>query len=525
MNIKDWLKSKGIEFNNYYYNINVPELIEKSIILREGVLGSNGTLIVKTGERTGRSPNDRFIIKEETSEKNIDWNKINIPAPEDVYFHILDRIKKYIKGKDIFIFDGYVGADPEYRLKIRVVATQAWHSLFSTTLFIRPKPEELSDFEPDFILYACGNLKLEGERDKVRSDTAIILNFKEKVVLICGSNYGGEIKKSIFTVMNYIMPEKDVFPMHCSANVGEKGDTAIFFGLSGTGKTTLSADPSRRLIGDDEHGWSKNGIFNFEGGCYAKVIRLSKISEPLIYNSIRFGSILENVVYDEKTRVVNYDDASITENTRATYPVDYIPGVIIEGRGAHPTNIFFLTADAFGILPPVSKLEPEAAMYHFLSGYTAKVAGTESGINEPQATFSTCFGAPFMPRSPWVYAKMLSEKMKTFKTNCWLINTGWTGGPYGVGKRMSIELTRSIISAALDGRLKNSRFIKIENLNLLIPEKIEGIDSKVLIPENTWENKGLYKEKMRALISMFISNFEKFKIGADPEVIKAGPYL
>ncbi len=323
----------------------------------------------------------------------------------------------------------------------------------------------------------------------VRSSTAIILNFSEKSVLICGSNYGGEIKKSIFTIMNFLLPEKNVFPMHCSANVGKNGDTAIFFGLSGTGKTTLSADPLRRLIGDDEHGWSKNGIFNFEGGCYAKVIRLNKNSEPLIYNSIRFGSILENVVYDPEERIIDYNDGSITENTRATYPVDFIPDVVIDGRGTHPANIFFLTADAFGILPPISRLTPQQAMYHFLSGYTAKVAGTESGINEPQATFSTCFGAPFMPRNPWVYARLLAEKMKEYKTNCWLINTGWTGGAYGTGKRMSIELTRSLISAALDGRLNNIKFVKIEKLNLFVPEKVDGIDSRPLIPENTWTDR------------------------------------
>ncbi len=525
MNLKEWLRVREIGSERYYHNLSVSHLIEASIKKGEGILGANGTLIVRTGERTGRSPNDRFIVREETSEKNIEWNKINIETTIDVYEHVYKRIRNHLRGKEIFVFDGYVGADPEYRLKIRVVAEQAWHALFATTLFIRPKPEEIVDFEPDFTVYACGNLKLESEKDKVKSNTAIILNFKERTILICGSNYGGEIKKSIFTVMNYFMPDKNVFPMHCSANIGERGDTAIFFGLSGTGKTTLSADPARRLIGDDEHGWSDKGVFNFEGGCYAKVIRLSKVSEPLIYNSIRFGSILENVIYDENTRIVNYDDASITENTRATYPVDFIPGVVLEGKGDHPENIFFLTADAFGILPPVSKLEPEMAMYHFLSGYTAKVAGTEAGITEPQATFSTCFGAPFMPRSPWVYAKMLSEKMKRHKASCWLINTGWSGGPYGVGKRMSIELTRSIISAALGGKLQNSKFIRLNNLNLFVPEKIEGIDSRLLIAENTWSDKNLYKEKMKSLIAMFNKNFEKFRSGADSKVIEAGPHL
>lgn len=525
MQIENWLKSKNISYKKLFYNIQVPELVEHSIKNGEGVLGSNGTLIVRTGERTGRSPNDRFIVRDETTEKNIDWNKINLPIEEDVYHHIQNRIRNYLSTRDLYIFDGFVGADRNYRLRIRVVTEQAWHALFATTLFIRPKADELSGFEPDFTVYACGNLRLEGEKDGVKSSTAIILNFKDKSVLICGSNYGGEIKKSIFSVMNYLMPDKGVFPMHCSANVGKSGDTAIFFGLSGTGKTTLSADPSRRLIGDDEHGWSENGIFNFEGGCYAKVIRLSKKSEPLIYNSIRFGSILENVIYDDKTRIVNYDDPSITENTRATYPVDFIPDVILEGTGAHPKNIFFLTADAFGILPPISKLEPKSAMYHFLSGYTAKVAGTEAGIKEPQATFSTCFGAPFLPRSPWVYARMLEEKMKKYKTNCWLINTGWSGGPYGIGNRMSIELTRSLISAALEGKLNNLKFVKLENLNLLVPEQIEGIDPKPLIPENTWSDKHLYREKMKALISMFNKNFEQFRSNADPEVIEAGPHL
>lgn len=525
MKINEWLNSKGIKPSKYFHNLSVPQLIEISLKQNEGVLGENGTLIVRTGERTGRSPNDRFIVREESSEKDIDWNKINIPISEEAYHHIFNRIRSFLKNKDIYIFDGYVGADPEFRLKIRVVAEQAWHALFATTLFLRPKLDELDDFEPDFTVYACGRLELEGEKDMVKSNTAIIINFKGKSVLICGTNYGGEIKKSIFSVMNYLMPDKNVFPMHCSANVGENGDTAIFFGLSGTGKTTLSADPYRRLIGDDEHGWSEKGIFNFEGGCYAKVIRLSKVSEPLIYNSIRFGSILENVIYDEKTRKINYDDASITENTRATYPVDYIPNVILNGIGNHPNNIFFLTADAFGILPPVAKLEPESAMYHFLSGYTAKVAGTESGITDPQATFSACFGAPFLPRSPWVYAKMLAEKMRKHKADCWLVNTGWSGGPYGIGKRMSIELTRSIISAALEGKLKEAKFVKLDYLNLLVPEKIENIDSRLLIAENTWQDKNLYREKMRSLIAMFNNNFEKFKSGADPKVIEAGPHL
>jgi len=525
MYIEDWFRSRNISYKKLFYNLTVPELIEHSIKRGEGILGANGTLIVRTGERTGRSPNDRFIVREETTEKNIDWNKINLPIEEDVYHHIQNRIREYLSVRDIYIFDGFVGADKNFRLKIRVIAEQAWHALFATTLFIRPKPEELLNFEPDYTVWACGNLKLEGEKDRVKSTTAIILNFKERSVLICGSNYGGEIKKSIFSVMNFIMPDRGVFPMHCSANVGKNGDTAIFFGLSGTGKTTLSADPSRRLIGDDEHGWSDSGVFNFEGGCYAKVIRLRKESEPLIYNSIKFGSILENVIYDEKTRIVDFDDASITENTRATYPVEFIPDVILEGVSSHPKNIFFLTADAFGILPPISKLEPKSAMYHFLSGYTAKVAGTEAGVIEPQATFSSCFGAPFLPRSPWVYARMLEEKMNKFNTNCWLVNTGWSGGPYGTGKRMSIELTRSLISAALDGKLEKVRFIRLENLNLLVPERIEGIDSKPLIPENTWQDKNLYREKMRALIGMFINNFEKFSANADPEVIKAGPYL
>lgn len=525
MNLREWFKEKGIEYKEINHNISVPELVEKSVRLNEGVLGANGTLIVKTGERTGRSPNDRFIVKEETTEKNIDWNKINLPLLEETYYHLFNRVKSFLKNKELFIFDGFVGADPENRLKIRVVSEQAWHALFATTLFIRPKLDEISNFSPDFTVFACGNLNLNGEQDKVRSNSAIVLNFKEKAVLVCGSNYGGEIKKSIFSVMNYLMPIKNVFPMHCSANIGKNGDTAIFFGLSGTGKTTLSADPSRNLIGDDEHGWGENGIFNFEGGCYAKVINLNKLSEPLIYNSIKFGSILENVIYDKQTRIVDFNDGSITENTRATYPVDYIPNVVLEGRGGHPENIFFLTADAFGILPPISKLEPNAAMYHFLSGYTAKVAGTEAGITEPQATFSTCFGAPFLPRSPWVYAKMLAAKMKKHNSKCWLLNTGWSGGPYGVGKRMSIEITRGIISAVLSGNLNDEKFKKIDYLNLYVPENIKGIDSNLLIPENTWKDTNLYKEKMRSLIMMFNKNFEQFKEGLDLDVVNAGPYL
>lgn len=525
MELKRWLEERGVYVKEAYRNLSVPRLYELALARGEGKLGANGTLMVRTGKRTGRSPEDRFIVMDDITKDSVDWGKVNRPIEEDAYRHVFLRIKEFLRDKDVFIFDGYVGADENYRIKVRIIAEKAWHALFAHTLFLRPSKEALETFgEPDYCVYACGGLKLEGEKDKVKSDTAIIINLKERNILIAGSEYGGEIKKSIFTVMNFIMPERGVMPMHCSANVGKGGDSAIFFGLSGTGKTTLSADPNRFLIGDDEHGWSDVGIFNFEGGCYAKIIKLRKESEPLIYSAIKFGSIAENVVYDPETREIDFDDASITENTRTTYPVEFIPNVILSGKAGHPKNIFFLTADAFGILPPVSKLTPEGAVYHFLSGYTAKLAGTEVGVIEPQATFSTCFGAPFMIRSPWVYAHMLAEKMKKHDADCWLINTGWSGGPYGVGKRMSIELTRSILTAVLEGRLKNAKFIKLEKLNLWVPEAIEGIeDQKVLVPENTWQNPSEYKVKMEHLIKLFVNNFEKFKANADPAILSAGP--
>lgn len=525
--MREWFNQKKISCKEIYRNLSVPELYEISLCKGEAKLGANGTLLVRTGKRTGRSPEDRFVVQDDYSKDAVDWNKVNLPTTEEVYSHIYERIRNFLNGKDVYVFDGFVGADERYRIKVRVVAEKAWHALFARTLFLRPTPEQLETFgDPDFCVFACGGLKLEGEKDKVKSDTAIILNLKEKNILICGSEYGGEIKKSIFTVMNFIMPERNVMPMHCSANVGKDGDSAIFFGLSGTGKTTLSADPERYLIGDDEHGWSEDGIFNFEGGCYAKIIRLRKESEPLIYSAIRFGSIAENVVYDPKTREIDFDNDSITENTRTTYPVEFIPNVVLSGKAGHPKNIFLLTADAFGILPPVAKLTPEGAMYHFLSGYTAKLAGTEVGVVEPQATFSTCFGAPFMIRSPWVYARLLADKMRRHSADCWLINTGWSGGPYGVGKRMSIELTRYILSAVLDGKLKNAKFVKLDKLNLMVPEAIEGLeDQRVLIPEHTWQDKTVYQQKMEHLVGLFVKNFERFKAQADHTVLEAGPTL
>lgn len=527
MNLREWFNQKQISCGQIFRNLSVPELYEISLQKGEGKLGANGTLLVRTGKRTGRSPEDRFVVQDEYSKDAVDWNKVNLPTTEEVYNHIFERVRGFLKDKDVYVFDGFVGADERYRIKVRVVAEKAWHALFARTLFLRPTPEQLKTFgEPDFCVFACGGLKLEGEKDKVRTDTAIILNLKEKNILICGSEYGGEIKKSIFTVMNFLMPERDIMPMHCSANVGKDGDSAIFFGLSGTGKTTLSADPARYLIGDDEHGWSEDGIFNFEGGCYAKIIKLRKESEPLIYSAIRFGSIAENVVYDPNTREIDFDDGSITENTRTTYPVEFIPNVVLSGKAGHPKNIFLLTADAFGILPPVAKLTPEGAMYHFLSGYTAKLAGTEVGVVEPQATFSTCFGAPFMIRSPWVYARLLADKMRKHSADCWLINTGWSGGPYGIGKRMSIELTRSILSAVLDGKLKNAKFVKLDKLNLMVPEAIEGLeDQRVLIPEHTWQDKNAYQQKMEHLVGLFMKNFERFKAQADHAVLEAGPNL
>jgi phosphoenolpyruvate carboxykinase (ATP) len=515
----------GISTNrNVFRNLPVPELIEKAIAKDEGRLAANGALLIdrNNGTRFGRSPNDRFIVKTPGTE-DVWWGEINKPISEEVWNKVFAAAKDYLKDKDIFVFDGYAGADKKHNLQVRVVAEKAWHALFSTTLFVRSENNAPINHDPGFTVLNVCNIKLPNWKEiGLNSEVFVLVNFSERIILIGGTHYGGEIKKSIFSIMNYLLPKKGIFPMHCSANIGQNGETALFFGLSGTGKTTLSADPERRLIGDDEHGWTEEGIFNFEGGCYAKCIKLSREAEPQIFDAIRFGSILENVVVDE-ARVPDYDDDSITENSRATYPTNHIDNSVQEGTGGHPKNIFFLAADAFGVLPPIARLSPDQAMYHFLSGYTAKLAGTESGINEPTATFSACFGAPFMVHHPFTYAKMLGENMKKHGTRLWLVNTGWSGGAYGQGSRMKIKYTRALLKAALDGSLDQVNFVKDPIFGIEVPENCPGVPEEILTPINTWQDKEAFKKTAAELAVRFAKNFKAFESQADATVINAGP--
>ncbi len=510
---------------NVYHNLPVPELVKKALAAGEGELASNGALVVKTGKTTGRSPDDKYIVEESNFKDKIWWGPVNKPVKPELFDRLYALVTTYLQNRDIFIFDGFGGADPEYRLPIRVVTDKAWQALFSNTLFVRPDIKDLQNHAPQFTIIAAPTMKALPRIAELNSENFVCVSFTKKIILICGTQYGGEIKKGLFSVLNYLMPEKGIFSMHCSANVGVNNDSALFFGLSGTGKTTLSADPARKLIGDDEHGWSTDGIFNFEGGCYAKCIKLSHEAEPQIWNAIRFGSLLENVVIDPVTKIPDFDSDAITENTRATYPVEHIPNCVIPGIGAHPKNVFFLTCDAFGVLPPIAKLDENMAMYHFLSGYTAKVAGTEAGITEPKATFSTCFGAPFLPLHPTVYAKMLGERLKSHNSNCWLINTGWSGGAYGVGSRMKIRITRALLSAALEGKLEKVEFVKDPIFNVLVPKECPGVESNVLIPRETWADKNAYEKKAKELAGLFNKNFEQYKEFATKEIISAGPIL
>jgi len=510
-----------INFKNVYRNLPVAKLIEEAVKREEGVLVNNGAFNVYTGKYTGRSPNDKFIVDEPEVHEDIWWEN-NKPISVEKFEKLYNRLIAYLQNRDLFIFDGFVGADPQYRVSIRVITEYAYQSLMARQLFIRPTEKELQNFVPEYTLIAAPRFKAIPEIDGVNSEAFIILSFTKKLIIIGGTQYGGEIKKSIFTLMNYLMPKKGVLSMHCSANIGKDGDTALFFGLSGTGKTTLSADPERFLIGDDEHGWSERGIFNFEGGCYAKCINLSREKEPQIWDAIRFGAILENVVYDEATREFDYTSDKITENTRAAYPIDFIPGAVQSGIGGHPKTIIFLTADAFGVLPPIAKLTKEQAMYYFLSGYTSKLAGTERGITEPQATFSTCFGAPFLPLPPMVYAKMLGEKIEKYDTKVFLVNTGWSGGPYGIGKRINLEYTRKMVSAALKGELDKVEFTKDPIFNLNIPAFCPGVPSEILNPRNTWKDKEEYDKTAKRLAQRFIENFQKYK-DVSEEIKNAGP--
>jgi phosphoenolpyruvate carboxykinase (ATP) len=507
-----------------YWNLTPSELVEESIRRREGALVQDGPLLIHTGKHTGRSPNDKFVVQEPGSQDNVWWGKVNQPFSEEQYQKYSERFMAYADTRELFVQDVFGGADPAHRLPIRIVTEAAWSSLFASNMFIHPTLEEQTQFKPEFFLIACPSFKADPARDGTNSEVAVILNFGKQTALIAGSSYGGEIKKTIFTVLNYRMPNRGVLSMHCSANIGKNGDSAVLFGLSGTGKTTLSADPNRRLIGDDEHGWSDEGVFNFEGGCYAKVINLSAEAEPEIYKTThKFGTILENVVYDEKSRIIDLFDGSITENTRASYPLTSIDNVEMSGLGSIPKNIIFLTADAFGVLPPISKLTPAQAMYHFLSGYTAKVAGTEKGVTEPSATFSACFGAPFLVHKPTVYAKMLGEKIAKHQVNCWLVNTGWSGGAYGVGKRMKISFTRSMVHAALNGDLDKVAYEKDPVFGVMVPTSCPDVPAEVLKPRNTWENKASYDETAAKLAGMFRKNFEQFAANASADVIAAGP--
>ena len=524
MDIRKELQAMGItNVREIHCNLAPAQLIERSLAKGEGMLAANGALVVKTGERTGRSPNDKFIAEDASVKDQVAWGKVNVKCEPAQFNRLLEKAHVYLQGRDLYVFDGFAGADPAHRLAVRVITDTVWHCLFAQTLFIRPTAQELESFTPGFTVMGCGAMRANPAADGIRSEVFVGVSFEKKTNLVIGSMYGGEIKKSIFTIMNYLLPQQNVFPMHCSANVGANGETALFFGLSGTGKTTLSADPKRRLIGDDEHGWCDTGVFNFEGGCYAKVIKLSAEAEPQIFNAIRFGSLLENVVVDPASRVIDYNADTITENTRATYPVEYIPNCVIPGVGTHPKNVFFLACDAFGVLPPIAKLTPEAASYHFLSGFTAKLAGTESGVTEPQPTFSTCFGAPFMPLHPTKYATMLAERLAKHGATCWLVNTGWSGGPVGTGSRMKIGITRALLTAALEGTLQQSKFNLDPVFNVLVPDACEGVPADVLTPRNTWKDKAAYDKKAKELAAMFVKNFEQYKGYASAAVLAAGP--
>ena len=514
------LDNQGIrDVKAAHWNRTVPELYEEAIRRGEAQLAEGGALVALTGQHTGRSPNDKFIVDEPSIHETIRWGKINRPISEAQFDRVHQKMIAHLQSREIFVRDVYAGASPRYRLKARIITEQAWHNMFANNMFIRPPAGDLLDFKPDFTVIQAPSLQADPKTDGTNSGVFILMNLAKRLVLIGGTSYAGEIKKSIFSVLNYFLPAEGVLPMHCSANIGPSGDTAIFFGLSGTGKTTLSADPKRTLIGDDEHGWGPDGVFNFEGGCYAKVINLSAAEEPEIHRTTcMFGTILENVVMDPVTRELDLHDSTLTENTRASYALDRIPNASETGTGGHPKNIVMLACDAFGVLPPISQLEPEQAMYHFLSGYTAKVAGTEKGVKEPQATFSTCFGAPFMPRHPAVYAKLLGEKMARYKAKCWLVNTGWSGGGYGVGSRMRITYTRAMINAALDGRLAQASFALDPNFGVLVPDQCPGVPAEVLNPRNTWKDKAAYDERARNLTRRFAENFKQFEGAVDAKV-------
>ncbi len=509
-----------------HWNLTPPLLYEEVIQRREAMMAQDGALVVYTGKCTGRSANDKFFVEEPSSQDRVWWGNTNRPFPADKFESLKARVIEYFKQKDLFIQDCYGGADPAYRFPARIITDTAWGSLFAYNMFIHAGGLSPQEFIPEFTVMVASGFEAEPEIDGTRSDVVIAIHLGQKLAVIAGTRYAGEIKKTVFTVLNYLFPLRGVFPMHCAANIGSGGDAALFFGLSGTGKTTLSADPRRRLIGDDEHGWSDSGVFNFEGGCYAKVIRLSQKDEPQIFNMTRrFGTVLENVVIDPATRSIDLNDETITENTRASYRLSAIGNQEPSGMGGHPENIIFLTADAFGVMPPIARLTPEQAMYHFLSGYTAKIAGTEKGVKTPQATFSACFGGPFMVLHPIVYANMLGERIHKHKANCWLVNTGWTGGSYGIGSRMIIAHTRAMVDALLDGGLDAVEYTTDPVFGLQVPQTCPGVPAEVLNPRGTWADKSSFDETARKLAGMFRENFEQFIDEVADEVMKAAPYI
>ena len=518
------LESLGITNPGHVYrNLSVPRLVEHALIRGEGQLAANGALRVSTGKYTGRSPNDKFIVDEPETHDQIVWNHLNRPISEEHFERLYRKVLDYVDERDLYVFDGYVGADPRYRFGVRVVNEFAWQNLFVHQLFLRPNPEELIDHHPDFTVICVPGLLGDPETDGIRSEAFVVVHQAKGLVIIGGTHYAGEIKKSIFSMMNFVMPQRDVLPMHGAANVSQDGQSALFFGLSGTGKTTLSADPDRRLIGDDEHGWSKDGIFNFEGGCYAKTIRLSYENEPQIWNAIRFGSILENVDINPIDGTLDYDSDRHTENTRVGYPVDFIDNCDLSGQADHPQAIIFLTADAFGVLPPISKLTREQAMYHFMAGYTSKLAGTERGITEPQVTFSACFGQCFFPRHASVYADMLGDRLLQHpETEVYLVNTGWSGGPYGVGQRLRIKHTRAMVAAALNGNLKDVDYWQDPIFKLWVPASVPGVPTEILNPKATWSDPDAYDRQSQELAERFVENFKQFT-RARAEIIAAGP--
>ena len=507
-----------------HHNLSVPLLYEAAIQRDEGVIADGGPFVVRTGLHTGRSPKDKFVVDEPASRDEVWWGEVNRPISEEHYESVRAKIIGHLAARETFVKDAYVGAHPAHRRSVRVTTETAWASLFAHNLFIRPSAEELATFHPDFTIYDAPGLEADPATDGTRSGTFILVHVTRREVLIGGTAYAGEIKKSAFTVMNFLLPDEGVLPMHSSVNVGPAGDPTVFFGLSGTGKTTLVADPTRTLIGDDEHGWGPDGLFNFEGGCYAKTIRLSPIYEPDIFSTTkRFGTILENVVMDPGTRVLDLDSEDVTENTRAAFPVTFISNAVEPGITTHPRTLIFLTADAFGLLPPISRLTRDQAMYHFVSGYTAKLAGTEVGIVEPSATFSTCFGAPFMPRHPSVYAHMLGQRMDEYDVPVWLINTGWTGGPYGVGRRMNIAQTRAMVHAAIERKLDDVEFVTDPYFGIAVPTSVPDVPAEVLQPRNTWADKDAYDIAARKLAAMFEANFRQFAGSLPPQVAAAGP--